>query len=63
MPLIIAIANVPHVLDPRDEYAVTRLRVTAWRDRPTAPGDALWASSPERERAFLNAADYLEAFT
>lgn len=61
VPLILMIANTAHVLDPRDVYTVTRLRVTAWRDRPTTPADALWASTPERERAFLNTADQGDA--
>jgi urea carboxylase-associated protein 1 len=31
MDVIVAIANVPHVLDPRPDYTVTPLRLTAWR--------------------------------
>src|SRR5262249_32839537 len=60
-PLIVALVNVPHVLDPRETYTVTPLRVTGWRAAPTAPGDQLWTSSPEAERAFLNTADHIEA--
>jgi uncharacterized protein len=59
LPLVVAIANVPHPLDPRTHYAVTPLRITAWRDRRTAPTDPIWSSSPEVERALLNTADYL----
>ncbi len=61
MPLIVAIANVAHVLDPRPDYVVTPLRITAWRGRATGPDDAQWTSSPERERAYLNTADLLDA--
>lgn len=61
VPLVVSIANVPHVLDPRPEYTVTNLRITAWADRPTGPDDPLWTSTPEVERAFLNTADQLAA--
>ncbi len=61
MPLIVAIANVPHVVDPRPDYVVTPLRITAWRGQPTGPDDAQWTRSPERERAYLNTADMLDA--
>jgi len=61
LPLVVLVANVPHPLDPRDAYTATTLEILAWRERPTAPGDALWASTPELERALLNAADYSEA--
>ena len=61
LPLVVLIANVPHPLDPRDAYATTTLEVLAWRERPTSPTDALWASTPELERALLNATDYAEA--
>jgi len=61
LPLIAIVANVPHPLDPRPDYTATTLELLAWRGRPTAPGDELWSSSPELERAFLNSADYAEA--
>lgn len=61
LPLIVLVANVPHPLDPRDEYACSTLQVLAWRGRPTAPDDPLWTSSPELERAFLNTDDYARA--
>lgn len=61
LPLVLLVANVPHVLDPRDDYTVTRLRITAWRDTPTAATEALWSSTPEGERAFMNTADYADA--
>jgi uncharacterized protein len=58
LPLVVLIANVPHPLDPRDDYTCSALEVLAWRGAPTAPGDALWSATPESERAFLNTADY-----
>ncbi|MFN3470821.1 MAG: urea amidolyase associated protein UAAP1, partial [Novosphingobium sp.] len=36
MDVIVVIANCPHVLDPRPQYCVTPLRVTAWRGPVTA---------------------------
>jgi urea carboxylase-associated protein 2 len=61
LPLIVMIANVPHPLDARRDYTCSILEVLAWRGEPTGPGDPLWWSSPETERAFLNTADYAEA--
>lgn len=59
LPLVILIANTAHPLDP--DATTTRLAVTAWRDRPTAPDDPLWTATPEGRRAFENNADYLNA--
>lgn len=61
LPLIILIANVPHPLDPRPDYVVGPLRVSAWRSRPTAPTDERYDSTPESHRAYLNTIDYAEA--
>jgi len=61
LPLIVLLANVPHPLDPREAYTCTSLEVLAWRGAPTAPGDPLWAATPEGERAYLNTADYATA--
>ncbi len=61
MPLVMLLANVPHPLDPRDDYVVGPLRVHAWRSSPSGPADAHYTSSPERERAYLNTTNYLEA--
>lgn len=61
MPAIAIVANVPHPLDPRDEYTATTLELLAWRGDPTGPEDALWSSTPELERAYLNTADYCDA--
>ncbi len=58
MDVIVVIANCPHVLDPRDEWAVTPLRVSAWRG-PAAPADdPIRTATPEGLRAFLNVEDY-----
>ena len=61
LPLIVLIANVPHPLDPRNDYVVGPLRVHAWRSAPTSPADARFAASPERRRAYLNTLAYAEA--
>ena len=61
MPAIAIVANVPHPLDPRPEYTATTLELLAWRGDPTGPEDALWSSTPELERAYLNTADYCDA--
>ena len=61
LPVVLTLADVPHVLDPRDGYAVTPLRVTAWRGDPTGPDDPLWTATPEGERAFLNTQEHLRS--
>lgn len=58
MDLIVVLANCPHVLDPRSDYAVTPLRATAWRGPVTAEGDPIRNATPEGLRAFLNVEDY-----
>ncbi|AOF99946.1 hypothetical protein BSY18_2814 [Blastomonas sp. RAC04] len=58
MEVIVVIANVPHVLDPRDAYTVTPLRATAWRGPVTTEDDAIRNATPEGQRAFLNVEDY-----
>ena len=61
LPLVVLLANVPHPLDPRPAYTCTTLEVVAWRGEPTGPSDELWCAGPERERAFRNTVDYVEA--
>jgi urea carboxylase-associated protein 2 len=61
LPLVLVIANVPHPVDPRPQYACSALEVLAWSGTATQPQDPLWSASPEAERAFLNTADYLNA--
>jgi len=58
MDVIVVIANCPHVLDPRDEWSVTPLRVSAWRGAITPLDDAVRTATPEGLRAFLNVEDY-----
>lgn len=58
MDVIVVIANCPHVLDPREEWTVTPLRVSAWRGPVTPPDDPIRAATPEGLRAFLNVEDY-----
>ncbi len=58
MDVIVVIANVPHVLDPRADYSVTPLRATAWRGPVTCEDDAIRNATPEGQRAFLNVEDY-----
>jgi len=58
MEVIVVIANVPHVLDPRPDYTVTPLRLTAWRGLVAAEDDPIRNATPEGLRAFLNVEDY-----
>lgn len=58
MDLIVVLANCPHVLDPRDDYAVTPVRASAWRGPITTPDDPIRNATPEGLRAFLNVEDY-----
>lgn len=58
MNVIIVIANCPHVLDPREQWTVTPLRVSAWRGAVTPETDPIRTATPEGLRAFLNVEDY-----
>lgn len=58
MDVIMVIANCPHVLDPRDGWASTPLRATAWRGPVTPEDDPVRNATPEGQRAFLNTEDY-----
>jgi hypothetical protein len=58
MGLIVVLANCPHVLDPRSDYTVTPLRMTAWSGEVTPEDDAFRNATPEGQRAFLNTEDY-----
>jgi uncharacterized protein YcgI (DUF1989 family) len=57
LPLVVLVANTTHPLDPAPEWHATTLGIMGWRGEPSQPGDAVWSSSPERERAFLNTVD------
>jgi urea carboxylase-associated protein 2 len=54
MSVIVAIAAVPHRLDPRPTYTCGNIRVTAWRDAPAADDDPFRNATPEGLRAFEN---------
>jgi urea carboxylase-associated protein 2 len=58
MDVIIVIANCPHVMDPREEWNSTPLRITAWRGAITPEQDPVRIATPEGQRAFLNTEDY-----
>lgn len=58
MDVIVVIANCPHVLDPRADWAVTPLRVSAWRGAVTPEADPIRTATPEGLRAYLNVEDY-----
>lgn len=58
MDLMLVIANCPHVLDPRDDWTVSPLRLTAWRGPITPEDDEVRNATPEGYRAFLNSEDY-----
>ncbi len=51
LPLVVSIVNVPHPVDPRPDYTVTPLRITA---RPGRPGSGDDATTIEAERAYRN---------
>ncbi|OYX67289.1 MAG: urea carboxylase [Sphingomonadales bacterium 32-64-17] len=58
MDVIVVIANCPHVLDPRDTWSVSPLRLTAWRGETTPLDDPIRLATPEGLRAFENVEDY-----
>lgn len=58
LPLIVLVANVPHPLDPREDYIVGPLQITAWASQPTGEADAVFSLTPERERAYRNSITY-----
>ena len=59
LDVIVSVANVPHVLDTREQYTCTPLRITSWRGALAQPVGARRESTPERERACLNTDDWL----
>ena len=58
MRVLVALANTPHVLDPRRSYAGGPVRVLAWRGPIADADDAIRSSTPEHLRAFQNVEDY-----
>jgi urea carboxylase-associated protein 2 len=59
MDVLVLLANTPHPLDERAEYAGTTVRVAAWTGPSTDPRDPLRTATPERERAFLNTDEFI----
>ncbi len=59
LPVIMVVANTPHVLDPRPEYTVTPLRVSAWTDAAATRASPEWTATPEAERAFLQTEEFV----
>jgi uncharacterized protein YcgI (DUF1989 family) len=59
MDVLVLLANTPHPLDERAEYAGTAVRVTAWRGLGAEPDDPLRVATPERQRAFLNTDEFV----
>ena len=53
LPLLVTVVNVPHPVDPRPEYTVTSLRLTAWRGEPASADDPVRTATPEATRAYL----------
>lgn len=58
MEVIVVLANTPHVLDPRTDYTVTPVRITAWSGKVTPDSDPIRTATPEGLRAFLNTEDF-----
>ena len=58
MNVIVVLANCPHVLDTRPDYAVTPVRISAWRGSSADGDDAVRNATPEALRAFLNVEEY-----
>ncbi|MBL4717359.1 MAG: urea carboxylase-associated family protein [Erythrobacter sp.] len=58
MDVIVVLANCPHVLDPRDDWQVSPLRISAWRGPVTDQDDPVRCATPEGLRAFENVEDY-----
>jgi uncharacterized protein YcgI (DUF1989 family) len=53
LPLIVTVVDVPHPVDPRPDYTVTPLRLTAWRGTPAGEDDPVRTATPEGLRAHL----------
>jgi urea carboxylase-associated protein 2 len=58
LDLLVTVTNTPHVLDGRDGYEGSPVRLTAWRTDPSTD-DPNRTSTPERARAFLNTDELL----
>ncbi|MGA1837428.1 urea amidolyase associated protein UAAP1 [Herbiconiux sp. 11R-BC] len=58
LPLVLLLANVPHSLDPREQYVSTPLRVRAWSGAPAESDAPEATATPEAARAFANTIAY-----
>lgn len=58
MDVLVALTVTPHVLDPRDDYVVSPLEITARVGEPAAAEDPVRVSTPEAQRAFENTEDW-----
>jgi urea carboxylase-associated protein 2 len=58
LPLTLLIANVPHPLDPRDDYLSTPLRLRAWAGSAADSAADSQSVGPEAERATANTVAY-----
>ncbi|MDP9173812.1 MAG: urea carboxylase-associated family protein [Planctomycetota bacterium] len=58
MNVLVAVANTPHVLDPRAEYICTPVRLIAYHGPAAAADDPIRNASPESLRAFQNTEDF-----
>jgi urea carboxylase-associated protein 2 len=58
MDVLVALTVTPHVLDPRPDYTVTPLEITARAGDPTPTDDPIRNATPEARRAFENVDDW-----
>jgi uncharacterized protein len=59
--LVVVVVSVPHPLDERPTYAVSPLRITAWRTAGSGADDPCRAATPEAVRAFENTDEVLRS--
>jgi len=58
MDVLVALTVTPHVRDPRPDYTVTPVDITARVGQPAPPDDPIRNSTPEALRAFENTDDW-----
>lgn len=63
MDVLVALTVTPHVLDPRTDYIVSPLEITARIGAPTAEDDPIRTATPESQRAYENAEDWFRTRT
>jgi len=59
LDVVVMVANVPHPLDDRPTYTSSTVRLTAWDAEHPGLDDPWRVSTPERQRAYENADDFL----